>query len=228
MADVPKFFPLRAWATIRRGLVPFCVIVLANVLPAAAETGWVARTSSLVASASGDATQVATLSVAAELEVLETRGGFCRVAVAGWVREGAERVVFAYPGKRILLAQLAPDVAAQLEPTGQEVDPETSITWNRVRVEGWIEQGSVGTDLDLVWADAWALFSERCTACHERRVPSNYTANQWVSLIKVMGPRAGLPKPDQQLILTFLQHHASDTIGMAGQGSAQLPPDAGR
>ena len=48
------------------------------------------------------------------------------------------------------------------------------------------------------------------TPCHQRRVPEHYTANQWASLVKVMGPRTGLPKAQQALIMTFLQYHADD------------------
>lgn len=155
----------------------------------------------------------ARLFVATRLRVLDRRAGWLRVETRGWNREGAERVVYAFPGKRILTVALRRAETGRLNALDSIVDPETDITWNGVTLEGWIADKDVTPDLDTIWQAAWDLFATRCTVCHQRRIPHHYTANQWVSLLKVMGPRTGLPKERQRLILTYLQHHARDTAG---------------
>ncbi|MFD0980320.1 hypothetical protein [Tropicimonas aquimaris] len=179
---------------------------------ALADPLFLSSSAALSAAPSGQSSTLATVSVAARVERLETLDGFHRVALEGWARAGASRVLFALPGKRILVASIAKDQVDTLEQTGELVDADTGITWNRMRIEGWIPEAVAEPQIDPIWSAAWTLFAERCTACHQRRVPDHYTANQWRSLIKVMGPRTGLPEEEQMLILAFLQHHASDTI----------------
>ncbi len=206
------FFP--GLAALWRGLVVFPFLALLGASSLLADTAYLTGPLTLSDSPRATAVPLATLSVASEVTVLVAENGFERVALEGWTRDGAERVLFAYPGKRILVARVDSDAIERMVRLDSVDDPDTAIRWNRMRIEGWIAAGNTLPGLDPIWDAAWELFSERCTACHERRVPSNYTANQWRSHIKVMGPRTGLPKDDQGLILTFLQHHASDTIDL--------------
>ena len=153
------------------------------------------------------------LFVATRLAVQEYKTGWLRVEVRGWHQKGAERVIYALPGKRILTAALSPAVVDRLRPLDTMNDPETSISWNEASFKGWIRDEAVTANLNTIWKSAWDLFATRCTVCHQRRIPHKYTANQWVGLLKVMGPRTGLPKEKQRLILTYLQNHAKDTVG---------------
>ncbi len=160
----------------------------------------------------GSGKPIANLYVASRLRILERKAGWLRVDARGWNREGAEQVVYTIPGKRILTLSLRRAEIDRLRALETIVDPDTDIAWNGVALEAWIEDKDVTPDLGTIWKEAWDLFATRCTVCHQRRVPHHYTANQWVSLLKVMGPRTGLPKDRQRLILTFLQHHARDTV----------------
>lgn len=154
--------------------------------------------------------------VASQLTVMQRQGDWIRVTLNGWYQEGAKRVLNALPGKRIQLAVLGSLGADKLTDLSRIKDPDTEILWNGASFEGWVRSDGVTADLESIWRAAWDLFATRCTACHQRRIPHKYTANQWVSLLKVMGPRTGLPKEQQRLILTYLQHHASDTMGEGG------------
>ena len=150
--------------------------------------------------------------VASRLTILAQKPGWLRVELRGWYQAGAERVLYALPGKRILVAALSPAVVDNLRPLDTVNDPETNISWKGAAFEGWIRDEAVTTDLNSIWKSARDLFATRCTVCHQRRIPHKYTANQWVSLLKVMGPRTGLPMEKQRLILTYLQNHAKDTV----------------
>lgn len=212
MTSPEKKPSLPGMVALRRGLVAFVLCTCSAGVVADAEPMYATSSVPLSASPTDQAAIVASIAVAAEVDRLDTVDGFHHVALEGWARAGAERVLFGRPGKRILVATIAKDQVAALQRVQTTVDPETDIAWNKIRLEGWIPQGTTEPRIDPIWAAAWSLFAERCTACHQRRVPEHYTANQWRSLIKVMGPRAGLPKADQALILAFLQNHASDTM----------------
>lgn len=179
-----------------------------------ADPAFLAEPAPLFASADTAGTGIAELGVAVEVEPLASEGPMRRVVIRGWTRPGAERVLFAWPGKQVLVARLPRSETGRLVPLEQVTDPETEIAWTRMQLEGWVTAETLSPNRAAIWAAAWDLFAERCTACHERRIPENYSANQWRSHLKVMGPRTGLPAPDQELILTFLQYHASDTIGL--------------
>ncbi|MFV0358611.1 hypothetical protein [Tropicimonas sp.] len=187
----------------------FVVSLLAGA--AASETLFTSSGQALTEGAGGAA--LAKLYVAAPLDVLERQDGAAHVAVKGWARAGAERALFALPGKWILLAAVDRNSVSRLREIGEWTDPETSVMWKQLELDGWVDSTMTVTSVEPIWDKAWELFSTRCTVCHVRRVPEHYTANQWASHLKVMGPRTGLPEESQSLILTFLQYHASDTTG---------------
>lgn len=215
-------------AALRRGLVSSFLALFLVAGAATAEPVYLSAAAPLSAEPDAAAPAIATIAVAAEVDRLETRDGFHRIALEGWARDGVNRVLFGLPGKRILVANVNKAHLGNLGQVATTVDPDTGITWNRLRIEGWIPQAVTEPELEPVWSAAWTLFAERCTACHQRRVPEHYTANQWRSLVKVMGPRTGLPKADQMLILTFLQNHASDTIDQHSDPSVAAGPDVER
>ncbi|MCW8834802.1 MAG: hypothetical protein OQJ99_00380 [Rhodospirillales bacterium] len=183
--------------------------------PAIADGGDVAyatKTIAIYTDSGKQAKAVGKVLVAAKLTIMETIPGWSRVEIRGWHQEGAERVLYALPGKRIMSAVLSSPAVERLRPLDVVTDPDTQIIWKGAAFEGWIMDGNITSELGDIWRAAWDLFATRCTVCHQRRIPHKYTANQWVSLLKVMGPRTGLPKDDQRLILTYLQNHAKDTI----------------
>lgn len=149
--------------------------------------------------------------VATPLTVLEQRGDWAQVSISGWTQADAERVVYAAPGIRVMTAALPKTAVKDLIFSDQITDPDTGQVWTRTELRGWLHQPVLQPEQSLIWDRAEPLFAKRCTACHQRRIPHHYTANQWTSHLKVMGPRTGLPKEDQFLIRTYLQHHAKDS-----------------
>jgi trimethylamine-N-oxide reductase cytochrome c-type subunit TorC len=149
--------------------------------------------------------------IASKFEILQNNGEWTQIKVQGWSQEGAERIIYARAGKRIFSAALSSRAVKNIKVHNTQHDPDTDLNWNAVSVEGWIKGNLYTPDLDILWKEAWTLFTTRCTACHQQRIPHKYSANQWTGLLKVMGPRTGLPKDKQRLILKFLQNHAKDT-----------------
>lgn len=198
-----------------RGAIVAVLAFMAVTFAAASEKDlvYVARPQALHAEAAPSSTTYGRFYTAAQLHVLERRDGWLKVAFRGWYRDGAARVLYALPGKRIFMLALKKKNIDKLHRLDSVTDPDTDITWHGAAVEGWVPEKAVTGELEEIWAAAWDLFATKCTVCHQQRIPHKYTANQWVSLIKVMGPRTGLPKTKQQLILKYLQYHAKDTGG---------------
>lgn len=176
-----------------------------------------AATLPLHAGPGADAGLLGKLPVAARLVPLETApNGWREVRVSGWTQAGAERAVQAVAGIRVLRAALGKAGVAALHFGETRTDPDTGLDWTRTSLTGWIAPDAATVpDLDTLWARAEPLFATRCTACHERRIPARYSAGQWTSHLKVMGPRTGLPEDDQALIRTFLQYRSSDATALA-------------
>lgn len=217
-AGIPGMMTCRFF--LRFLLVPACLLLS----PAAgAEPAYLAAPAELT-TAPGGGEVLAKLQVAAGIEVTGSREGWRRVVLRGWAREGAERAMFARPGKQIFVAVLDRGAVDRLIPLGRETDPDTGIDWQQYELDGWVVASALSPDIEPLWSDAWELFSRRCTACHQRRVPANYTANQWRSHLGVMGPRTGLPKEKQAQILVFLQHHARDTLDDEIAAGTAWPP----
>lgn len=195
-------------------------LVLIAGLPALGETAapslFAAATTPIYAGPEDGARPIGKVLVAARLVPLETdENGWTRIRVDGWTQGGAERAVQAAPGIRVQRAVLGKAGLTALEFGEAREDPDTGLTWTRTTLTGWIAPGAeTAPDLDTLWARAEKLFATRCTACHKRRVPARYSANQWASHLKVMGPRTGLPKDDQALIRSYLQYRSADAAAL--------------
>lgn len=204
-----------------RAVLSLLLVALVTSLPATggprALSLFTATTTPLFAEPNPDARAIGKLLVAARLAVLErAASGWQHVEVTGWTQAGAERVVQAAPGIRVTRAALAKSALSALSFGESRDDTDTGLTWTRTTLTGWIApDAETVPDLETLWARAEPLFASRCTACHERRVPARYTANQWTSHLKVMGPRTGLPKDDQDLIRVFLQYRSADAPALA-------------
>lgn len=204
-----------------RRLLLFLYLIFLSTFSAFAEErgtlGFVAATTPFFAGPGDGAKPIGKLLSAAALRLIGApEDRWQRVEVSGWTQAGAERALQAAPGLRVTRAGLSKAGLEALSFGEERTDPGTGLVWIRTTLTGSIPADSeIAPDIETLWARAEPLFATRCTACHERRVPSRYTANQWTSYLKVMGPRTGLPKDDQALIRVFLQYHSADAAALA-------------
>lgn len=219
-----SFFLHRGRVLPHPGL-PLLFIAFLLGAQAIAEPAWLSGPAQLFPPEAPEGPAIADLSVAAELELTgEAQGNLRKAVLSGWARPRAERMLLAYPGKQVLVARLPKEATSRLQPVETVIDPETGIEWTRLKTEGWVDAAKLIPEVMPIWEETWTLFSARCTACHQRRIPSNYTANQWRSFLGIMGPRTGLPEDKQAQILVFLQHHARDTVDAEIAAGTAYPP----
>lgn len=142
---------------------------------------------------------------ATPLTVVKTQGSDVDVTLSGWSPKGYATIVFRKPGQRIVDAQL--DKSAPLKVIATTKDDYGDV-WQHVQLSGWMHKSDLTQHLGKVWKKAHKLYSHQCSQCHSLHAPSEFTANQWPSLLKVMGQRANLSKQQHALITKYVQMHA--------------------
>ncbi|MBK1624826.1 c-type cytochrome [Afifella marina] len=146
-----------------------------------------------------------------ELHVLGHDGDKVQVALEGWQMEGADSVVYAQKGQRIMQAVLADSAIEALDKGESVVDPDTEQTWTKVSLKGWTEVDGVLVDQPEMWQFTSNLFNSTCAACHTLPEPSHFLANQWIGTLGAMKRFTSLAPDEYRLLLAYLQNHAKDT-----------------
>ncbi len=185
-------------------------LALAPPAPAATD-GQVLYSNTLTSlrDAAVNGTVIASISPAVPLRVLDEKDGQVKVEITGWSPEGGEKYLFTEMGQRIRLAKITEQGLEGRKIIAQKEDYYETI-WQDVRLTGWIAKKDVSEDIRTIWKTARHLFHQRCTRCHALHRPTEFTANQWPSILRIMTVRAGLSEGRKALIVQFMQTHAKD------------------
>lgn len=151
------------------------------------------------------------LLAAAPLKVLATDGPWLRVEVAGWQQQGAQRVIYALQGRRILEAALTPAAVAKLAAGDSVTDADTGQNWARVTLTGWVRNAGLAASLGALWDYGGEMFNASCGACHALPETGQYLANQWIGNLNAMRSRTALDDEQFRFLQTYVQMHAQDT-----------------
>ena len=150
----------------------------------------------------------------APMKVLAVEGKMVRVKLSGWRQEGAERVLYADAGKRILLASLSAATIERLDTTGESVTiAETGQNWSPASFEAYVPVADVTADSDRLWAFASTLYSVNCAICHAMPHLDEYDANGWLGQFRSMVEQTNLGREERALVQTWLQMHGRDAAG---------------
>ena len=157
------------------------------------------------------------LEVGAKVYLLKEEKDMAEISIKGWRQKGLKCVIYAFEGKRIILAELEPDGIKLVKVVKTVKDEDTQLVWERVVLNNvWIKSKYLVKDVNKVWSKISPLFHERCSMCHALPRTTTFTANQWPSTLRVMTKRAALTKKQADEITMFLQYHAKDVIKRAG------------
>jgi len=198
--------------TIFANLLFFSAILL--VLAGMADKAFCAQTSytntqTPLRSAAANGEDIASVSPGAKLLILSEQDGQLEVELTGWSPEGGEKYLFIAINQRIRVAKLTKKGLARRKVIAEKEDYYESI-WQDVRLTGWIAKKDTSEDIAQIWKGAQHLFHQRCTRCHALHRPTEFTANQWPSILKIMTVRAGLSAGKKALIVQYMQTHAKD------------------
>jgi len=191
-----------------RALLGLAGLMLSVTVGAADQTLYLAQQAQL-RSAATDGDVIANVSPGTRVTVIGQVNGQLKVEIDGWSPEGGEKYLFTEMGQRILLAKITDQGLSARDVVGQQEDYYESV-WKDVRLTGWVAEQDTTGDIATVWQSASKLFHQRCTRCHALHRPTEFKANQWPSILKIMTVRAGLSDNNKALVTQYLQTHAKD------------------
>ncbi len=163
--------------------------------------------------AAAGATGEGKLLPASEATVIDQQGDWVRVQVAGWQQQGAERVIYALKGQRIINAVLGESLAEKTHREKPAEDPETGLLWSKVSLEAWVAKADLSADQAALWAYGSEMYRRTCGACHNLPPTDHSLANQVTGTLKAMKRFISLNDEEYGFLQKYLQFNAKDTGG---------------
>ena len=146
----------------------------------------------------------------AEVEILKEHDACFEIKISGFMQEDSKSVIYFARGKRILVAAFAKNAPVKIEAGEFTHESDTGKKWASVWVKAFVDKADLVADGASVTKAAALSFSENCSMCHALHKPSEFTANQWPSIVKTMGARVGMTKDDVLLVTQYPQKNAKD------------------
>jgi len=153
------------------------------------------------------------LLAATQATVQEQRGDWVLLKIEGWQQQGAERVIYALKGQRILNAALGETLVDKVS-TGKPLeDSETGLVWSQVALQAWAAKGDLTTDQTALWVYGAELYNSSCGTCHSLPPKDHSLANQVTGTLNAMKRFISLDDEQYRFLLKYLQFNAKDTAG---------------
>lgn len=145
--------------------------------------------------------------------VLATQGDWVQLQIDGWQQQGAERVVYALKGRRILNAALGETLIAQLKTGPSAEDPETGLSWATVSLQAWVARADLSSDDAALRAYGAELYRSNCGTCHNLPPTDHSLANQVIGGLNAMKRFISIDDEEYRFLQKYLQFNAKDTGG---------------
>jgi len=174
------------------------------------------RTTALFADvdqAAPDANGNGKLLAATAAKVIDIKGDWVQLTIAGWQQQGAERVIYALKGQRILNAALAPELMEKVRSQPAAEDPETGLVWAPVAVDAWVVKDALVKDQKALWAYGSEMYGSTCGSCHNLPPTDHMLANQVIGTLNAMKRFISLDDEEYRFLQKYLQFNAQDTGG---------------
>jgi trimethylamine-N-oxide reductase cytochrome c-type subunit TorC len=144
-----------------------------------------------------------------KVKILETKGDNIKIELEGFMKDGVDSAVYFSEGKRILIAGLSKSSNFDFKTISTSKDEE-GVEWKKVTFTAFTKNNNLTEDLDALYAQAQTVFANNCAMCHPAHPASEFTANQWPSIVKSMINRTAMTKDENYLVTQYLQKHAKD------------------
>lgn len=166
---------------------------------------------------SEDAEAAGSILPATQIKVVQVKGDWAEVEIAGWRQEEVDSVIYEVRGQRIFAATVKEAGAELITNDRSWIDEETEYRWTEATLKAWMRRTPLTDSTEGLWNYASNTYNGTCSSCHAAYSPDHFTANQWPSMIKSMERFAQLPRNEHLLVVKYLQLQASD---VGGKGKA--------
>lgn len=149
----------------------------------------------------------------AELVNWKLNGDNVVATVHGWQQVGAESVVYAHLGKRIMVALLTDEVKEKVTVAKTVYDDVTASDWKEITFDVEVPKSAITANLNALNQFGDNLNQTNCSGCHAAIGASHYTANQWIGVVNSMKDRTSMSADDVRAVTIYLQRNAKDIVG---------------
>lgn len=139
--------------------------------------------------------------------------GKVNATVTGWQQTGAESVVYAGMGQRIMVALLGDEEQKKVTVKQTVHDTVTDSDWKEISFEVFADKNSVTANIAALNAFGNNLNQTHCSGCHAAIGADHYTANQWIGVVNSMKDRTSMTADDVRALTIYLQRNAKDIKG---------------
>jgi hypothetical protein len=187
-----------------RGVLLVIAVLLVGAKVEAASVMYVGQDAVLTADAGGT---IGTVTPATKVAVTSTAMGSSSVVIDGWHPKTESTLIYGGLDSRILLVRMSGSAGSSVQTVATKSDAYHD-TWVEVRVTGKVPSAALVPNVGVVWTSGESFYGQRCSTCHTLHSPTQYTVNQWPSLVADMAHNAALSTAQEDLIVSYLQAHA--------------------
>ncbi|WP_040977498.1 NapC/NirT family cytochrome c [Necropsobacter massiliensis] len=151
----------------------------------------------------------------AELTDWKVDGDQLTATVQGWQQSGAETVVYAGLGKRLMVALLDDGTKDKVTLVRTVYDDVTASDWKQVSFTVRLPKAKTAANLTALNQYGKNLNENYCGGCHAPIGADHYTANQWIGVVNSMKDRTSMSAEEVRSLTIYLQRNAKDMAAMA-------------
>lgn len=145
--------------------------------------------------------------------IVDAKGAWALLKMEGWQQQGAERVIYALKGQRILNAALGESLITKVQNGQPAEDPDTGLVWSPVSLQAWVAKADLSTDQGALWAYGAELYRSSCGTCHNLPPTDHSLANQVIGGLNAMKRFISIDDEEYRFLQKYLQFNAKDTGG---------------
>lgn len=146
---------------------------------------------------------LATLYGGTPLSVIKQEGDWIQVASEGWDREEGSQIFIDF-NRAVILAKMSFDGMDQVEKLESKVEPEYELTWNRIKLTGWVPRSALGPDEDQFWTYVTDLYELDCNLCHKTYPRDKWIMFDWRNNLKEMRRYTKMSQEQLQLVSNWV------------------------
>ena len=128
---------------------------------------------------------LATLYGGTPLSVIKQDGDWVQVSSEGWDREEGSQIYIDF-NRAVILAKMNFDGMDVVEKLESKLEPEYELTWNRIKLTGWVPRAALGPSEEKFWAYVTDLYDLDCNLCHKTFSRDNWIMFDWRNNLKEM------------------------------------------
>lgn len=144
----------------------------------------------------------------AEVKTLGEIDGKIEVEISGWIEDGVPSAVYFVPNRRILVAGI--NKSTKFDFTVLDSIEDGGKKWLQIKAKFLSEKDGFSEDLEAMYKSAEEMYQTNCAICHKLHEKTEFSANQWPSMINSMLSRTAISKDESYLLIQYLQKNAKD------------------